>query len=101
MARPLRPVGAAATQIVIDEELNRAGLTRPDLGIGGWAGYAILQHGTPAQLDRFVWPTLRGEIVWCQLFSEPKAGDSDLRTRAEQVARWERAVTRRGERAGG
>jgi 3-oxochol-4-en-24-oyl-CoA dehydrogenase len=74
-----------ATQLVIDEELNQAGLARPDLVIGGWAGHAILQHGTPAQQDRFVWPTLRGEITWCQLFSEPEAG-SDLagvRTRAE------------------
>jgi alkylation response protein AidB-like acyl-CoA dehydrogenase len=76
-----------ATQLVIDEELNQAGLARPDLVIGGWAGHAILQHGTPAQRDRFIWPTLRGEITWCQLFSEPEAG-SDLagvRTRAEPV----------------
>ncbi len=67
--------------------LNQAGLARPDLVIGGWAGHAILQHGTPAQRDRLVWPTLRGEITWCQLFSEPEAG-SDLagvRTRAEPV----------------
>ena len=83
---PYGQSASLATQLVIDEELNRAGLIRPDLVIGGWAGYAILQHGTPAQRDRFVWPTLRGEIAWCQLFSEPEAG-SDLagvRTRAER-----------------
>ena len=82
---PYGQSASLATQLVIDEELNRAGLARPDLVIGGWAGHAILQHGTPAQRDRFVWPTLRGEITWCQLFSEPEAG-SDLagvRTRAE------------------
>ncbi len=92
-----------ATQLVIDEELNRAGLTRPDLVIGGWAGYAILQHGTPAQRDRFVWPTLRGEITWCQLFSEPEAG-SDLagvRTRAEQVSAGGEGEEGTGRRAGG
>ncbi len=85
---PYGQSASLATQLVIDEELNQAGLARPDLVIGGWAGHAILQHGTPAQRDRFVWPTLRGEITWCQLFSEPEAG-SDLagvRTRAEQVS---------------
>jgi hypothetical protein len=84
---PYGQSASLASQLVIDEELNRAGLARPDLVIGGWAGHAILQHGTPAQRDRFVWATLRGEISWCQLFSEPEAG-SDLagvRTRAEPV----------------
>jgi alkylation response protein AidB-like acyl-CoA dehydrogenase len=84
---PYGQAASLATQLAIDEELDQAGLARPDLVIGGWAGHAILQHGTPAQRDRFVWPTLRGEITWCQLFSEPEAG-SDLagvRTRAEPV----------------
>ncbi len=73
-----------AAQLVIDEELSRAGLSRPDLVIGGWAVPAILGHGTQAQRDRFAGPTLRGEISWCQLFSEPEAGSdlASLRTRA-------------------
>jgi 3-oxochol-4-en-24-oyl-CoA dehydrogenase len=84
---PYGQSASLATQLIIDEELHRAGLARPDLVIGGWAGHAILQYGTPAQRDRFIWPTLRGDITWCQLFSEPEAG-SDLagvRTRAEPV----------------
>ena len=84
---PYGQSASLATQLIIDEELHRAGLARPDLVIGGWAGHAILQHGTPDQRDRFIWPTLRGEITWCQLFREPEAG-SDLaggRTRAERV----------------
>jgi alkylation response protein AidB-like acyl-CoA dehydrogenase len=77
---------SAALQLVIDEELASAGLSRPDLVIGGWAVPAIIGHGTQAQCERFAGPTLRGEITWCQLFSEPEAGSdlASLRTRAER-----------------
>jgi 3-oxochol-4-en-24-oyl-CoA dehydrogenase len=85
-----RPYGLGASpgeRLVIDDELNQAGVTRPDLVIGGWAIPAILSHGTKAQADRFAGPTLRGEISWCQLFSEPDAGSdlASLRTRAERT----------------
>jgi 3-oxochol-4-en-24-oyl-CoA dehydrogenase len=84
------PYGLAATPpgcLVIDEELAAAGLARPDLVIGGWALAAILRHGSRAQHDRFAGPTLRGEVAWCQLFSEPDAGSdlASLRTRAERA----------------
>jgi 3-oxochol-4-en-24-oyl-CoA dehydrogenase len=95
-------VGASPGEaLVIDEELNRAGLTRPDLVIGGWAGLAVVQHGSPAQRERFAGPTLRGEITWCQLFSEPEAGSdlASLRTRALRVEGDSEGGT--GKRAGG
>ncbi len=84
------PYGLAAdpvTQVVIDQELARAGVTRPDLVIAGWAVPTILQHGTDAQRERFVRPSLLGELTWCQLFSEPGAGSdlASLRMRAERV----------------
>ena len=84
------PYGLAAdpvTQVVIDQELARAGVTRPDLVIAGWAVPTILEHGTDAQRERFVRPSLLGELIWCQLFSEPGAGSdlASLRTRAERV----------------
>ncbi|KOV86768.1 acyl-CoA dehydrogenase family protein [Nocardia sp. NRRL S-836] len=82
-----RPYGldaSPARQLVIDDEFARAGVRRPDLVIGAWAAPTILRHGTEEQRDRFVWPTLRGELTWCQLFSEPEAGSdlASLRTRA-------------------
>ncbi len=75
------------TQLVIDQELAAAGVERPDLKIGGWAAPTILAHGTPEQQEKFVRPTLLGEVTWCQLFSEPGAGSdlASLRTRAERV----------------
>uniref|UniRef100_UPI0035A227C7 acyl-CoA dehydrogenase family protein n=1 Tax=Nocardia amamiensis TaxID=404578 RepID=UPI0035A227C7 len=85
-----RPYGRGAdpmTGLMIAEELRRAGLTAPDLAIGGWAVPTLLQHGTPEQIERFAWPTLHGEVVWCQLFSEPEAGSdlAALRTTAKKV----------------
>jgi 3-oxochol-4-en-24-oyl-CoA dehydrogenase len=77
----------AVTQIVIDDELARAGVTRPDIVIAGWAVPTILEAGTEEQKERFVRPSLLGELVWCQLFSEPGAGSdlASLRTKAEKV----------------
>jgi alkylation response protein AidB-like acyl-CoA dehydrogenase len=74
-------------QLVIDEELAAAGVSRPDIKIAGWAVPTILKHGTDAQREQFVEASLRGRIVWCQLFSEPGAGSdlASLATRAERV----------------
>jgi alkylation response protein AidB-like acyl-CoA dehydrogenase len=77
----------AVQQIVIDEELSRAGVVRPDIVIAGWAVPTILEHGTDEQRERFVRPSLLGDLVWCQLFSEPGSGSdlASLRSPAEKV----------------
>ncbi len=74
-------------QLVIDEELAAAGIHRPGLGVGAWALPTLIAHGTAAQQERWVRPTMMGEITWCQLFSEPGAGSdlASLTTRAERV----------------
>ena len=50
------------------------------------AGGAILRYGTPEQQAQHLLPTLRGDQVWCQLFSEPGAGSDlgGLSTKAER-----------------
>jgi alkylation response protein AidB-like acyl-CoA dehydrogenase len=50
------------------------------------AGGAILRYGTPEQQADHLLPTVTGERVWCQLFSEPGAGSDlgGLSTRAER-----------------
>jgi alkylation response protein AidB-like acyl-CoA dehydrogenase len=42
-----------------------------------WVGPAIMRHGSPEQQAQHLPPIARGEVIWCQGFSEPNAG-SDL-----------------------
>ena len=83
-----RPWGLDAEpelQLIIDDELRRAGVTRPLNPIGiGHCGPVLVVHGTEEQQERYLMPMLRGEEMWCQLFSEPEAGSdlANLSTRA-------------------
>ena len=73
------------SQLVIDDELRRAGVRRPFNQIGiGWAGPTLIHAGTDAQKERYLLPLLAGEEIWCQLFSEPGSGSdiAGLSTRA-------------------
>src|SRR3546814_12755220 len=55
--------------------------------IGNWAVPTLLAHGGEAIQQRLVPPSLRGDITWCQMFSEPGAGSdlAALTTKAEKV----------------
>jgi alkylation response protein AidB-like acyl-CoA dehydrogenase len=73
-------------QLAFNEEAARYAL--PGLWpVGfGMCGPTILDLGTEAQKQFAIEPMLRGDTVWCQLFSEPNAGSdvAGLRTRAER-----------------
>jgi alkylation response protein AidB-like acyl-CoA dehydrogenase len=74
-------------QLIIDDELKRAGVARPMNPIGiGHCGPVIVVHGSDDQRERYLPPMLRGEELWCQLFSEPEAG-SDLANLATRAVR--------------
>lgn len=75
-------------QIIINEEFDkRTALVRPSLGIAEWILPTIVSAGPPDVQERFIAPTQRGELAWCQLFSEPGAGSdlAALATRATKV----------------
>jgi alkylation response protein AidB-like acyl-CoA dehydrogenase len=88
-----RPWGLLASpieQLLVDDELRRAGVQRPANPIGiGWAGPTIVMAGTQEQKDRYLFDLLSGEHFWCQLFSEPESGSdlASLRTSAVRASK--------------
>jgi 3-oxochol-4-en-24-oyl-CoA dehydrogenase len=77
----------AVEQLIIDEELKAVGVRPPNFGITGWNIMTVNQYATPEQVERWVERTLMGELVWCQLFSEPDAGSdaAAVKTRGVRV----------------
>ncbi len=74
-------------QLIIDDELKRANVAKPMNPIGiGHCGPVLVVHGNEEQKARYLPPMLRGEEMWCQLFSEPEAG-SDLANLATRAVR--------------
>jgi len=75
----------AVEQMVIEEELGD--LIDVDLGVGVWVIPTLVEHGTDEQLQRWMGPSLVGELRWCQLFSEPGAGSdaAAIATRGRRV----------------
>ncbi|MGH7023802.1 MAG: acyl-CoA dehydrogenase family protein [Caulobacteraceae bacterium] len=71
---------------VLQREMNAAGAWNPIGGMGVMMfGPTLLEYGSEAQKARHIPPIARGEIRWCQGFSEPGAGSdlASLQTRCE------------------
>ncbi|WP_230870036.1 acyl-CoA dehydrogenase family protein [Mycobacterium canetti] len=84
-----KPWGRAASpveQIIIAQEFTAGRVKRPQIAIATWIVPSIVAFGTDDQKQRLLPPTFRGDIFWCQLFSEPGAG-SDLASLATKATR--------------
>jgi alkylation response protein AidB-like acyl-CoA dehydrogenase len=72
-------------RVILDEEFNRAGVSRGVSGQGpDMLVPTLLEHGSEEQKRQWVGPTIRGEVIWCQGYSEPNAGSdlANVQTRA-------------------
>ena len=69
---------------VIGEEFGRVGAPMDRAGI---ISPTILAHGAEWMKEKFIRPTLTGEIIWCQGYSEPGSGSdlASLQTKGEIV----------------
>jgi alkylation response protein AidB-like acyl-CoA dehydrogenase len=79
--------GSPIEQIIYNQEEAHYVVPKGAFEIGlGMCIPTLMAYGTPAQLERYVRPAVRGQEIWCQLFSEPAAGSdlAGLRTRAER-----------------
>jgi alkylation response protein AidB-like acyl-CoA dehydrogenase len=75
-------------QAVFNEEAAKRGAPYPLNGVGMMlAGPTIIAHGTEEQQARHLPGILRGDVYWCQGFSEPGSGSdlASLRTAARKV----------------
>ncbi|WP_328394825.1 acyl-CoA dehydrogenase [Nocardia sp. NBC_00416] len=87
MAQPYGIEAGPLEQLILQDEYDRHGIAQPSMGIGQWVVPIVLHRGTSDQLARLAGPALRGEEIWCQLFSEPEAGSdvASLSLRATRV----------------
>jgi alkylation response protein AidB-like acyl-CoA dehydrogenase len=70
--------GTAIQQMIFEQEQSAFDVSTGVFAVGiGMVGPTLIQHGTDQQKNRYLEPLLRGDEIWCQLFSEPGAG-SDL-----------------------
>ena len=73
-------------EIILLKEMRRINARSPLSSFGIWMlGPALLKFGTEAQRAEHLPPISRGEIRWCQGYSEPGAGSdlAALKTKAE------------------
>jgi alkylation response protein AidB-like acyl-CoA dehydrogenase len=73
---------------VLLQEMARIGAENPVAGMGtSMFGPTLLEYGTEDQKRRHIPPIVRGELRWCQGYSEPGAGSdlASLQTKCEDA----------------
>jgi alkylation response protein AidB-like acyl-CoA dehydrogenase len=73
---------------VLQQEMTRLGAENPVAGMGtSMFGPTLLEYGTEEQKRRHIPPIVRGELRWCQGYSEPGAGSdlASLQTKCEDA----------------
>jgi alkylation response protein AidB-like acyl-CoA dehydrogenase len=79
--------GSPMQQVIYNQEEVKHNLPRGFFDIGlGMCVPTVMTYADDATCKRFVTPALKGDEIWCQLFSEPSAGSdvAGLRTKAER-----------------
>lgn len=79
---------SSAQAIILREELRRIDAFPALISLGIWMlGPALLKFGSEEQKQKYLSPIVRGEVHWCQGYSEPNAGSDfvSLQTRAEKA----------------
>lgn len=77
--------GTPIEHVIFHQEEERYSLPNVPFQVGvGMCLPTLFTHGRPEVIERYVGPGIRGDEIWCQLFSEPAAGSdlAGLRTRA-------------------
>ena len=79
--------GTSIQQAIYSEEESHFDVTSGVFTVGiGMVAPTLMTHGTSEQQERYLDVMLRGDELWCQLFSEPGAG-SDLATLGTRAVR--------------
>ena len=79
--------GKPIEEAIFGEEQAKWGVSAGIFAVAhGMVGPTLMQHGSREQQARYLAPMLRGEELWCQLFSEPDAG-SDLASLSTRAVR--------------
>lgn len=92
LAAPGWPKSVGGLELPLDEQLDyyrvttAAGAPPHPCPLSFIVAPTLIQHGTPAQKDRYLRPLLRADEFWCQGFSEPGAG-SDLASLSTRAVR--------------
>ncbi|CAE6957581.1 acyl-CoA dehydrogenase (plasmid) [Vibrio sp. B1REV9] len=77
----------AEQENILEQEIRRLGCRPAQINLGIWMlGPVVLKYGTEEQKHRILTPMTKGEVRWCQGFSEPNAGSdlANIRTTAKE-----------------